>query len=429
MAGTTKAWAIGVIAGLCTAALLHASPAHALTVAQAQCRSTLLDVAGSPTLDQTFDIESYGIAPNIAPGDAPFTLDFWGTPRPLPFTPPGGARVTRIESFSRTIAVNGGSFVAGSIVVDPAVIGGREIPGSAELVDSQTLRATSVPGPVSDTTTATPDVEVGITGPPGVATVVVRDVRFDTVISLLGRVRTVCNLRDTPLTTTVLSGIPLVTVESDEVTAPDRGTTTAVLTVRLSGPSTQTVKVDYRTFPEDAREGEDYKHTAGTLSFPPGTTTKTVSVKVFANTPGEPYEWFYFGLHNAVNATVDGPPAWIRIWGNGPLDVSLVAAPRINEGDTGTRDAVVGVALSRPTTGAVNVKYEIEPITATAGVDYKGTRGSVKIKAGTTRAQIKVPVVSDTQREFTERFRVTISAAQGATIVNGTTVVVIDDDD
>ena len=79
---------------------------------------------------------------------------------------------------------------------------------------------------------------------------------------------------------------------------------TAVLVdVELSGTSIQTVRVDYQTTGAGtATAGSDYTATAGTLTFDPGQTNKTIALSVTDDTEDENDETVVVELANAVNA-------------------------------------------------------------------------------------------------------------------------------
>ena len=77
-----------------------------------------------------------------------------------------------------------------------------------------------------------------------------------------------------------------------------------VATVTLSSASTQTVAVDFTTQDDTATAGSDFAATSGTLTFPPGTTTQTITVMVNGDTDVEPDESFFVKLTNPTNAVI-----------------------------------------------------------------------------------------------------------------------------
>ncbi|MDQ3812471.1 MAG: PKD domain-containing protein, partial [Armatimonadota bacterium] len=127
----------------------------------------------------------------------------------------------------------------------------------------------------------------------------------------------------------------------------DTGTTNATLTVSLSAASGKTVTVDYATadgLTDGATAGSDYTATTGTLSFAPGTTTKTITVPVLADTTDELNESFVVNLTNAVNATIkDNQGVGTIADDDGPtLAVNDV---QVTEGNSGTTEATLAVTL------------------------------------------------------------------------------------
>lgn len=64
-----------------------------------------------------------------------------------------------------------------------------------------------------------------------------------------------------------------------------------------------------------------------------------------------------------------------------------------------------------PRSYPITLGYVIEPITATAGVDYTGTTGTVTIPAGQYVASIPIPVVNDRVAEPNETLRVRLTSS------------------
>jgi len=96
------------------------------------------------------------------------------------------------------------------------------------------------------------------------------------------------------------------------VTEGNSGTTNALVPVNLSGPSAQTVTVDYTTVDGTAPGGatvanNDYIPASGTLTFAPGETTKNIVVKVNGDAKYEATERFRVVISNPVNAILLDP--------------------------------------------------------------------------------------------------------------------------
>jgi endoglucanase len=84
---------------------------------------------------------------------------------------------------------------------------------------------------------------------------------------------------------------------------PVNGTTDAVFTVELSAASTTPVMVAYKTVAGTA-DGSDFTPVSGTLTFAPGETRKTVTVKVAGDAHPEADESFQFMLSSPSGATL-----------------------------------------------------------------------------------------------------------------------------
>jgi len=132
--------------------------------------------------------------------------------------------------------------------------------------------------------------------------------------------------------------LPTLSINDVAVTEGHSGTVAVNFTVSLLPASNQTVTVAYATASGatsgSATAGSDYAATAGTLSFAPGQTTRTVTVDVLGDTTPEPEEVFYVDLSNPTNATiVDGQGVGTIINDDSPSQASItVKAP--NGGET-----------------------------------------------------------------------------------------------
>jgi hypothetical protein len=83
--------------------------------------------------------------------------------------------------------------------------------------------------------------------------------------------------------------------------------------VTLSGSSTSTITVKYKTVNGTARHPKDYKSTAGTLTFLPGETSKNISVPIIADAITEGNENFFVTLSRSMNATIADGRAEVTI--------------------------------------------------------------------------------------------------------------------
>jgi hypothetical protein len=99
------------------------------------------------------------------------------------------------------------------------------------------------------------------------------------------------------------------------------------------------------------------------------------------------------------------------------------------EGDFGLTPMVFAVTLSAPSGHEVAASYATARGSARAGADYLPAAGTLRLPAGSTSATITVAIVGDRVRERTETFWLNLSAPQGASILDGSGVGWILDDE
>ena len=97
---------------------------------------------------------------------------------------------------------------------------------------------------------------------------------------------------------------PAMTIDDVTVVEGSGGTTPAVFTVRLSTSAAQAVTVSYATANGTAIAPGDYTAASGALTFPAGTTGRTIPVTVIGDGLVEPDETFTVQLQNAAGATI-----------------------------------------------------------------------------------------------------------------------------
>jgi hypothetical protein len=101
----------------------------------------------------------------------------------------------------------------------------------------------------------------------------------------------------------------------------DTGTATLVFTVTLTPPSTSPVTVTFATADQTATAGQDYEAATGGLTFNPGDRTKTVAIRVAADTADRADETFTVSLSATVTA--------------GPSSSTMVAVATVRAGSIG----------------------------------------------------------------------------------------------
>lgn len=102
---------------------------------------------------------------------------------------------------------------------------------------------------------------------------------------------------------------------------------------------------------------------------------------------------------------------------------------QVVEGDDGARSLVFTASLSAAATAPLSVGYTTRNGSARAGEDFAATVGTLGFAIGETEATFAIPVFGDRLTELTETLTVQLSAPSGATILDGTAIGSIIDDD
>jgi hypothetical protein len=214
------------------------------------------------------------------------------------------------------------------------------------------------------------------------------------------------------------------------------GQTAFTFSVKMNRPSTSTVKVHYSTQNVTAARGEDYVAKAGTLTFAPGETSKTVTVLVNGDTKAEGDERFNLNLFNVTGgATIDKGTGVGTILND---DTAPPPPPKVSisvndesdfEGNSGLRPITFKVWLDKASTKTVTVHFATANGTAAAGSDYNAASGTVTFAPGQTQKMVTVYVRGDTVKEPDETFFVNLSSPINASIAKGQGKGVIRNDD
>jgi Ca2+-binding RTX toxin-like protein len=224
---------------------------------------------------------------------------------------------------------------------------------------------------------------------------------------------------------------PVITIGDANVVEGNSGTANAVFNVTLSDVSDRIVTVDFATADGTGVAGTDYTANTGTLTFAPGETTKTITVVATGDATIEANDTFTVALSNASNATVsDASGAGIIIDDDDAAitTVSIVKDITLAEDDS-VGNAVFNVVLNAAASSVVTVAYALQEGTGSATADYGIVTGTLTFTIGQTSQTITIPVVDDALDEVNETFSLLLSSPTNATILDGTGVATIADDD
>lgn len=224
-------------------------------------------------------------------------------------------------------------------------------------------------------------------------------------------------------------GEPALAINDLNITEGAGGTSVANFTVSLSGSSSQTVTVNYATANNTAVAGSDYVAASGTVTFTPGQLSQTVSVSINGDTTFEPNETFFVNLTTPTNATISDNQG-VGTINNDDLQPTISINDRsVNEGNSGTANALFTVSLSNASSQTITVNFATANSTAIAGDDYTTASGTLTFTPGQTSQSISVGINGDVFNEDNVSFNVNLTSPTNATISDSQGVGTIVDDD
>ena len=191
----------------------------------------------------------------------------------------------------------------------------------------------------------------------------------------------------------------------------------AVLTVTRTGGSAGTITVPYATADgggggEPATGGTlsgpgiDYAQTTGVLTFTTGVTSRTLTVPTKADTLLEGPETFTVTLSPPGNGATLGAPS------SAVVTIVDAQAPRVQFAKSSYTVAesagAVTLTVMRvgPAAAQNTVSYSVAGVTATPGLDFADTGGTLTFGPGITSRQIVIPIVGDQLNEGPETLTV-----------------------
>lgn len=184
-------------------------------------------------------------------------------------------------------------------------------------------------------------------------------------------------------------------IEGASVPEGDLGTTGAVITVRISRPTTVPVSVRYATAGGTATPGVDYTPVSGVLTIPPGATTATFVVPVAGNFRVDGTRTVGLSLSAPTGpATLGDPTAVLTIRDDESPSTFRFRESRVVVDPT-TGLATITVERDEARSDGVTVEYATVGGDAVPGVDYVPVRGVLRFALGQTAASFTVPIPGD----------------------------------
>ncbi len=220
---------------------------------------------------------------------------------------------------------------------------------------------------------------------------------------------------------------PLLQIANASAAEGNSGTTPYNFVVALSDASYQTITVDYATQDQTATiADQDYQSAAGTLTFAPNETRKTITALGNGDTKFEGDETFLVTLKNSLNASISSSTATGTITNDDLLPVISISDVSNPEGDKGTtKNNLFVVSLSNATDKTATVNYATADGTVSGSAatiadnDYLSASGIITFNPGEISKTISVITNGDANLEKDEDFLVNLSNAQQAGILKG----------
>lgn len=194
---------------------------------------------------------------------------------------------------------------------------------------------------------------------------------------------------------------------------------TARFVARLERESGLPVTFSWNTLDGTAKAGSgDYKDAVGSVTVPAGSKTVVLEVRALTdNVSGEGAETFRVALTNLVGASIG------RDTGNGTILDTNALPSLLIDNLLGIHEADTTVHFTVSLVGApgakdIAVKFSTHEGTATPGLRYVDTSGTVIIPAGATSVRIPVRILDDSIYEpVPEHFAVVLDAVDSARLV------------
>lgn len=207
----------------------------------------------------------------------------------------------------------------------------------------------------------------------------------------------------------------------------DESVGSVAIVVTLEAPFAD-VTVTLSTADATAVNGSDFTWSAQTVTLTAG--PNTFLIPVIDDALDENSQTFSVLISAASGGTIVDDTGLVILRDDDPEPtLSINPASGQLEGDSGTTSIVFDITLSAPSGRFVTVSFATSDGTATAGVDYAATTGTVNFAPGTVSIPVTVDAYGDTTYEIDEQFGIALSSPVAATISSGTGTGTVANDD
>jgi Ca2+-binding RTX toxin-like protein len=235
----------------------------------------------------------------------------------------------------------------------------------------------------------------------------------------------------------LLANIANITLALSSNSVTEDGTTNLIYTFTRTGNITNALTVNYSvggtaTFNTDYTQSgaASFTTTTGTITFAAGATTATLTINPTADTTFESNETVVLNLASGTGYTIGTTTSVTGTITNedssSSISINLSNNQTIVEGYTSLQNATYTVSLSNASTQTITVQYATANGTATAGVDYASTTGTLTFNPGDTSKVINIAILNDSINEADKTFSLILTSPSNAnlgTTANVTTTI------
>ena len=228
-------------------------------------------------------------------------------------------------------------------------------------------------------------------------------------------------------TVTIVDNDPGAQFEFNSATWP-RGYTVAedaglvLIGVTRGDDGNSVASVDFATSDLTATNGLDYTATNATLVFAPGEKVELFTVPILNDGLREGNETFRVTLSNPTNCLL-GPRNTVTVT---ILDNDPGVQFEFNEYWVQETDGALAVKVLRGNDGNLapfTVDFATADLSATNGVDYTATNGTLAFAQGELAKTVAVPILDDEQLEPDRQFTLTLSNPTGGVVLGSNATV------
>jgi len=191
---------------------------------------------------------------------------------------------------------------------------------------------------------------------------------------------------------------------------------TVAFPVTRSVSSAAPVSVAWKTTNGSAKSGSDYAAGSGTVTFPAGSTLRTIAVTIHGDTAVETKEVFYIDLSAPLGATIADARAVGSIKNDDGAGTIVFSAWKYQRTENGG-NAKITATRSGGLVGGMTVRYSTANGIASAGTDYTATSGTLTFGAGVESASFQVPITNDARDEVNETVNLSLSTPAGGAVL------------